>query len=327
MHNNLLTNLESAAVVTPHENSQSADSDKIGSNDTNDSSSAKCPGYNCLSSRGLAVADSTPQSWSNGKTHDNSKGEAILGTECSGIGEAVAEDDALVCFAALETLFVNENHLSNLCGIEKFPGLVRLYMAHQCGPGFCSLSSSPCLSCLPRLRYLDISFNHLDSLSAIAPLVSLEFLDARCNVVESFQEGVATMLVGVHKLAELKLHGNPVTSARTFWSDILAHAPDALMRVDDKQITSKQRESVKALLCRKKASVQLADNNNNNDNSNNNNNNNKNNNEEAKNEWSEKRDDYSDTRKKESSCSLTARPCFNAQCRLAKKSAIKTFDQ
>jgi Leucine-rich repeat (LRR) protein len=120
--------------------------------------------------------------------------------------------DCLELVTSLTTLYLNDNHLTSLIGIEV----------------------------LSRLKFLDISFNRLGSIAPCEALHQLQFLDARSNAIAEVrsQEGVLAL---PPSLRILNLSGNPCCRLPEYRQQALLLLP-SLVELDKEPTPSAQAQ-------------------------------------------------------------------------------------
>jgi len=115
-------------------------------------------------------------------------------------------DEAIKLLPHIESLTLNNNHLSEISNVTLLPRLSQLYLASN---NFISLPDD----LHTRLGYIvniDLSQNKLTSLASFSKLYSLEGLDVSCNRIEKIEE--VKHIGHLPCLENLRLTGNPVST-------------------------------------------------------------------------------------------------------------------
>jgi len=115
-------------------------------------------------------------------------------------------DEAIKLLPHIESLTLNNNHLSEISNVTLLPRLSQLYLASN---NFTSLPDD----LHTRLGYIvniDLSQNKLTSLASFSKLYSLEGLDVSCNRIEKIEE--VKHIGHLPCLENLRLTGNPVST-------------------------------------------------------------------------------------------------------------------
>ncbi|KAL4140376.1 hypothetical protein PRNP1_014660 [Phytophthora ramorum] len=162
---------------------------------------------------------------------------------------AIEEISGVSQLRFLRLLDLSHNRLTSMGGLvggEESPrglqALETLLLSHNQLTGI-----DPGVALLPRLTYLDVAHNQLQTLSSLGDYGRLQRLELAHNRVADINE--LNCLAGLRYLGQLSLHGCPLVEAqvsRVFYRARVLRRLLQLQTLDDQQVTSK--EKVKALV-------------------------------------------------------------------------------
>jgi Ran GTPase-activating protein (RanGAP) involved in mRNA processing and transport len=136
----------------------------------------------------------------------------------------------------MRCLYLGQNILRSIAGLHTMTHLETLDVSEN------DISHVDNLSCLPKLRTLNIAANKLASAASIAHLTecpSLTSVDLGKNRLE--EEGAVAVLQALSGLSLLRLQGNPVVSRVKHYRKAMVAAMPGLKYLDDSPVFDKER--------------------------------------------------------------------------------------
>ena len=152
----------------------------------------------------------------------------------------------------LTKLFLDENRISYVAGLDKCTKLEELYVASQSLPRYSSLTFDPAsLEAIARtLQVLDISGNGIQTLSPFIMLTGLRKLFAGKNEIADITE--LEEIVGLPRLEEAVFSENPCCSIRKYRDYVIGASSDALQMLDEVPVQKHQQVAIRGLMAHRR---------------------------------------------------------------------------
>lgn len=147
----------------------------------------------------------------------------------------------------LKKLFIDDNNIDCLKGLEECTHIEEITIAHQKLPKYHSLTfDAPTLDAIRHsLLSLDVSGNGITTLSPLGVLYKLRKLIACDNNIADI--GEAEGIVSLPELAEANFLRNPCCAIRKYRDYIIASASDSLRSLDDIVVTQQHIVAIRGL--------------------------------------------------------------------------------
>lgn len=148
----------------------------------------------------------------------------------------------------LTKLFLDENEIAYVSGLEHCVKLEELHISKQRLPSFTSLQFDPLsLSAMSRtLQVLEISGNGISLLNPFVVLHNLRKLYAANNQVVDLAE--IESIICLSKLAEATFIGNPCSNISQYRDYAIGASSDALRILDDLPVQKHQQVAIRGLM-------------------------------------------------------------------------------
>ncbi|XP_060532497.1 protein phosphatase 1 regulatory subunit 42-like [Cylas formicarius] len=146
---------------------------------------------------------------------------------------------------SLKKLYLGKNRIGVLEGLESNETLEALHVERQRVPLGSPLCFDPrtIFTLSDTLQILNVSHNRLSSISVLAPLKRLHYIDASFNDLDNVEDITNTIRDWLC-LKEAKFAGNPVSKRYRYREDIIANT-HCLESLDDKSISDFTRSFIK----------------------------------------------------------------------------------
>lgn len=153
----------------------------------------------------------------------------------------------LITNTKLKKLYLDENQIGLICGLEELTRLEVLSVSRQRIPrnDFLKFDVESLAAISRSLEVLDISGNNLSSLQPFTELYNLRKLFCSDNNIENMAE--IESVVCLPQLIEVNFKRNPVCSLRKYRDYVIGAASETLREFDDTPITLKNIEAIKGV--------------------------------------------------------------------------------
>ena len=135
--------------------------------------------------------------------------------------------------SSLMKLYLDENKIQYVSGLESCVKLEELHLANQRLPSFTSIEFDPATldAISSTLQVLEISGNSLSSLEPISKLRNLRKLFANNNIIDDLSH--IEMIVSLKYIEEVTFIGNPCSTTKKYREFAIGASSDSLVLLDE----------------------------------------------------------------------------------------------